>query len=81
MDPILEIAHQYGLRVIEDASQAHGATYNGRPVGGMGDIGCFSLYCSKTLGAYGEAGICVTNDSGLAERMRHVTRPWIATPV
>jgi dTDP-4-amino-4,6-dideoxygalactose transaminase len=62
MDPILEIAHQYGLRVIEDASQAHGATYNGRPVGGMGDIGCFSLYCSKTLGAYGEAGICVTSD-------------------
>ena len=56
--------------MIEDASQAHGATYDGRPVGGLGDIGCFSLYCSKTLGAYGEAGICVTNNSDLAERMR-----------
>jgi dTDP-4-amino-4,6-dideoxygalactose transaminase len=70
MDPILEIARAHGLRVIEDASQAHGATYNGSPVGGLGDIGCFSLYCSKTLGAYGEAGICVTSDGELAERMR-----------
>lgn len=70
MDPILAIAREHGLRVIEDASQAHGAQYNGRPVGGLGDIGCFSLYCSKTLGAYGEAGICVTNDPELAERMR-----------
>lgn len=70
MDPILEIARKHGLRVIEDASQAHGATYKGRPVGGIGDIGCFSLYCSKTLGAYGEAGICVTNNPELAERMR-----------
>jgi dTDP-4-amino-4,6-dideoxygalactose transaminase len=70
MDPILEIARAHGLQVIEDASQAHGATYNGRPVGGIGDIGCFSLYCSKTLGAYGEAGVCVTNNGELAERMR-----------
>lgn len=70
MDPILEIARKHGLLVIEDASQAHGATYNGRPIGGIGDIGCFSLYCSKTLGAYGEAGICVTNNPDLAERMR-----------
>ena len=70
LDPILEIARKHSLRVIEDASQAHGATYKGRPVGAIGDIGCFSLYCSKTLGAYGEAGICVTNDPDLAERMR-----------
>lgn len=70
MDPILEIAGRHNLRVIEDASQAHGATYKGQPVGSLGDIGCFSLYCSKTLGAYGEAGICVTNDGNLAERMR-----------
>ncbi|MEO7000927.1 MAG: DegT/DnrJ/EryC1/StrS family aminotransferase [Ktedonobacterales bacterium] len=70
MGPILEIARAHGLRVIEDASQAHGALYNGKPIGGLGDIGCFSLYCSKTLGAYGEAGICVTNDADLAERMR-----------
>lgn len=72
MDPILEIARKHDLRVIEDASQAHGATYKGRPIGGLGDIGCFSLYCSKTLGAYGEAGVCVTNDPDLAERMRVV---------
>lgn len=70
MQPVLEFAQKYCLRVIEDASQAHGATYNGRRVGGLGDIGCFSLYYSKNLGAYGEAGICVTDDSQLVERLR-----------
>ena len=70
MQPILDIASTHGLRVIEDASQAHGATYQGQRVGSFGDIGCFSLYCSKNLGAYGEAGICVTNDDTLAETMR-----------
>jgi dTDP-4-amino-4,6-dideoxygalactose transaminase len=70
MQPVLEFARAYGLQVIEDASQAHGATYQGRRVGSFGDIGCFSLYYSKNLGAYGEAGICVTNRSDLAERIR-----------
>jgi len=70
MRPVLDFARRHGLRVIEDASQAHGTLYEGRPVGGLGDIGCFSLYCSKQLGAYGEAGICVTSDEGLAEQMR-----------
>src|SRR2546421_9610167 len=70
MQPILEFAHKYGLRVIEDASQAHGATYQGQRVGSFGDIGCFSLYYSKNLGAYGEAGICVTDDAKLAESLR-----------
>ena len=70
MRPILEFAHAHGLRVIEDASQAHGATYLGQRVGSFGDIGCFSLYYSKNLGAYGEAGICVTNDSTLAVALR-----------
>lgn len=70
LQPVLDFARIHGLRVIEDASQAHGATYQGRRVGSFGDIGCFSLYYSKNLGAYGEAGICVTNASGLAERMR-----------
>src|SRR5205807_10628567 len=70
MQPILEFAHKYGLRVIEDASQAHGATYQGQRVGSFGDIGCFSLYYSKNLGAYGEAGICVTNNHDLAESIR-----------
>ncbi len=70
MQPIMEFARLHGLRVIEDASQAHGATYDGQQVGSFGNIGCFSLYYSKNLGAYGEAGICVTNDPGLAETLR-----------
>ena len=70
MQPIMDIAHAHNLRVIEDASQAHGATYMGQRVGSFGDIGCFSLYYSKNLGAFGEAGICTTNDAFLAERMR-----------
>jgi dTDP-4-amino-4,6-dideoxygalactose transaminase len=70
MRPVLEFARRHALRVIEDASQAHGTLYEGEPVGGLGDIGCFSLYCSKQLGAYGEAGICVTNDEALAQSMR-----------
>src|SRR5205823_4270804 len=70
MQPVLDFAQQYGLRVIEDASQAHGATYKGQRVGSLGDIGCFSFYFSKNLGAYGEAGACVTNDAKLAESIR-----------
>jgi dTDP-4-amino-4,6-dideoxygalactose transaminase len=70
MKPIMDFARAHGLRVIEDASQAHGATYEGQRVGSFGDIACFSLYFSKNLGAFGEAGICTTNDSALAEKMR-----------
>ena len=69
MGPILEFARARGLRVIEDASQAHGATYEGQRVGSFGDIGCFSLYYSKNLGAFGEAGICTTSDPVLAEKL------------
>ncbi len=68
--PVLDLARRYQLRVIEDASQAHGTLYEGEPVGGWGDIGCFSLYCSKQLGAYGEAGICISNDEELTGKMR-----------
>jgi dTDP-4-amino-4,6-dideoxygalactose transaminase len=70
MQPVLDFARLHGLRVIEDASQAHGASYQGQRVGSIGDIGCFSFYFSKNLGAYGEAGMCVTNDAGLAESVR-----------
>src|SRR6266480_4800562 len=70
MQPVLDYASLHGLRVIEDASQAHGATYKGQRVGGIGDVGCFSFYFSKNLGAYGEAGACVTNDAKLAESIR-----------
>ncbi|QBD78398.1 DegT/DnrJ/EryC1/StrS family aminotransferase [Ktedonosporobacter rubrisoli] len=72
MQPVLDFARAHGLKVIEDASQAHGATYQGQRVGSFGDIACFSLYFSKNLGAFGEAGICTTNDSSLAERMRMI---------
>ncbi|HEU5346139.1 MAG TPA: DegT/DnrJ/EryC1/StrS family aminotransferase [Ktedonobacterales bacterium] len=70
MDAIMSFAREHGLLVIEDASQAQGATYKGEPVGAIGDIGCFSLYYSKNLGAYGEAGICVTNNTDYATDMR-----------
>jgi dTDP-4-amino-4,6-dideoxygalactose transaminase len=70
MDPILEIAKRRELAVVEDAAQAHGAKYRGRPVGTLGDAGCFSFYPGKNLGAYGDAGAVLTNDSGVAERVR-----------
>ena len=70
MDPILEFAHMHGLFVIEDAAQAHGAEYKGRKAGTMGGAGCFSFYPGKNLGAFGEAGAVVTNDTDLAEKIR-----------
>jgi len=70
LDPIFEIARGRNLRVIEDAAQAHGAEYKGKRVGALGDIGCFSFYPGKNLGAYGEGGAVVTNDEQLAKRVR-----------
>lgn len=70
MDPILAIAAKHGLPVIEDACQAHGATYKGRKAGTMGAAGCFSFYPGKNLGALGEAGATVTNDAVLAGKMQ-----------
>ena len=75
MDPILAIAKRRGLVVIEDACQAHGALYKGRPVGGLGDAGCFSFYPGKNLGAYGEGGMTVTNRADLNKTMR-MLRDW-----
>ena len=72
MKPIMDFARACGLRVIEDASQAHGASYLGQRVGSFGDIACFSLYYSKNLGAFGEAGICTTHDSELVEKLRMI---------
>lgn len=69
LDPILEIAKRYGLRVIEDAAQAHGAAYKGRQLGGHGDIVCWSFYPGKNLGALGDAGAITTNDADLAARV------------
>lgn len=70
MDPIMAIAKERGLYMVEDACQAHGAEYKGRKAGSMGNTGCFSFYPGKNLGAYGEAGAVVTNDETLAEKMR-----------
>src|ERR1051326_1649847 len=70
LDPILELAKQKNLHVIEDAAQAHGAAYKGQRVGALGSAGCFSFYPSKNLGAYGEAGAIATNDEALATRLR-----------
>ena len=75
MDPILTLARRHGLVVIEDAAQAHGATYKNRPVGGIGDLGCFSFYPGKNLGAYGEGGIVLTNNPEYARVMR-MLRDW-----
>jgi dTDP-4-amino-4,6-dideoxygalactose transaminase len=69
MDPIMAIARKYGLYVIEDACQAHGAEYRGQPSGSIGDAGCFSFYPGKNLGAYGEAGAVTTNNAKLAEKI------------
>jgi dTDP-4-amino-4,6-dideoxygalactose transaminase len=69
MDPILEIARRHGLFVIEDAAQAQGAEYKGRRAGSMGDMGCFSFYPGKNLGAWGEAGAVVTHNAEWRNRM------------
>ncbi len=70
MDAVLEFARTHELFVIEDACQSHGAEYKRRKTGSMGDVGCFSFYPGKNLGAFGEAGAVVTNNPQLAERMR-----------
>jgi len=70
LDPILEIARMYGLSVVEDAAQAHGARYNGHRIGAHGDIVAWSFYPSKNLGCFGDGGAVTTNDSALADRIR-----------
>lgn len=72
MDPLLEIASKYHLRVIEDACQAHGADYKGRKAGTLGDAAGFSFYYSKNLGAYGEGGFITTNDPELYRKIRMI---------
>src|SRR5262249_31561690 len=70
MDPIVEIADKSGLAVIEDAAQAIGAEYKGRRAGSIGRIGCFSFYPTKNLAGFGDGGMVVTSDDGLAEKLR-----------
>ena len=79
MDPIVGLARDFNLKVIEDAAQAIGATYQGRPAGSIGDIGCFSFYPTKNLGGCGDGGMLTTKDADLADRLRllanHGMRP------
>lgn len=75
MDPILTIAKANNLIVIEDAAQAHGATYKNKRAGTLGDLACFSFYPGKNLGAYGEAGAVVTNNKNYVEKIRQL-RDW-----
>ena len=70
LDPIVSLARSHGIRVIEDCAQAHGAMYAGARVGTKGDLGCFSFYPTKNLGALGDGGIVVTDDAELARKMR-----------
>ena len=75
MDAILEVARRYSLVVIEDAAQAHGAEYQGRRCGSIGDLGCFSFYPGKNLGAYGEGGLVTTDNPEFARRIK-MLRDW-----
>jgi dTDP-4-amino-4,6-dideoxygalactose transaminase len=75
MDPIMAIAKKHGLVVVEDACQAHGAEYKGKRAGSIGDMGCFSFYPGKNLGAYGEGGMVVTANDEYARKIR-MLRDW-----
>ena len=79
MDEILSVARKHGLAVIEDAACAIGTSYNGRPVGGIGDIGCFSFHPRKVV-TTGEGGMVTTNRSDLAERVASPAQPWLHGP-
>ena len=85
MDPILDEASRSGIAVVEDAAQAIGATYKGRPLGSLGAIGCLSFFPSKNLGAFGDAGLLTTRDARLAEQARmlrnHGMQPKYYHPV
>lgn len=68
MNEILAIAKKHNLKVVEDAAQAHGAKYQGKPIGCLGDVSCFSFYPTKSLGAFGDGGMILTNDEKIFER-------------
>ena len=70
MDDVVSLCAKYGLRLVEDCAQSHGAAYNGQVTGTFGDIGCFSFYPSKNLGAFGDGGAIVTNHKQIADDMR-----------
>ena len=69
MDPLMTLARKHGIRVIEDCAQSFGAEYRGKRTGSFGDLGCFSFFPSKNLGCYGDGGMVITDDQGLADRL------------
>ena len=79
MDELMELSREYGLVVVEDVAQAFGAEYKGVRVGGLGDLGCYSFFPTKTLGGFGDGGLVVTNNDNLADQVRllrsHGSRP------
>lgn len=79
MDPLMTLAEKYNLKVIEDAAQAIGAVYNGKKAGSFGDAACFSFFPTKNLGAFGDAGMVVTSDHAVADKLKllrvHGARP------
>jgi len=72
MDPLMAVARKHGIPIIEDTAQAMGSEYKGKKVGGIGQLGCISFYPSKNLGAFGDAGMVVTNDDTLADKVRTI---------
>lgn len=80
MKSIMKIAKEYKLKVIEDAAQAHGATYEGKKVGSIGTVGCFSFYHSKNLGGYGNGGIVITDKKNIAKNIRILRDPESNNP-
>ncbi len=74
MEPIMELAAQHDLRIIEDCAQAIGARWHGKAVGSWGDVGCFSFFPSKNLGCFGDGGMCLANDQAISERLEMLRR-------
>ncbi len=72
MAPLVALAHKHHLKIVEDCSHAHGSLQNNRSAGSFGDVGCFSFYPTKVLGAFGDGGICVTNDGTLNDKLRQL---------
>lgn len=72
IEPLVEIARKHNLKVVEDASHSHGASHNGRYAGSFGDVGCFSFYPTKVMGAFGDGGICITSDAEMNEKIRQL---------